>query len=107
MITRRSPNGSSVYLMLFFIDSFSFPPIPGTYDPDAVLPIGKANRQDPITYLANAVISSFGMAMADILGDDTVRITKRILRQSEWDTMLLLVLFVLLFIPFKMDSIQP
>jgi hypothetical protein len=46
------------------------------------------------------------MTMADILGDDTVRITKCILRQSEWDTMLLLVLFVLLFIPFKMDSIH-
>lgn len=92
--------------MLFFIDSFSFSSIPGTYDPDAVLPIGKANRQDPITDLANAVISSFGMTMADILGDDTVRITKHILGQSEWDTMLLLVLFVLLFIPFKMDSIH-
>jgi hypothetical protein len=72
--------------MLFLIDSFSLPPILGTYDPDAVLPIGEANRQDPITYPANAVLSSFGMTMADILSDDTVKITKRILRQSEWDT---------------------
>ena len=41
--------------------------------------------------------------MARILGNDTVRIAKCVLCQSEWDTVLLLVLSVLLLVPFKSD----
>ena len=83
MITRILPIGSSVYLMLLFIEFLSFPPIPCTDNPDPVSPIRKANCHDRITYLANAVVPPFALAVSDILRDDTVRIAKRILRERE------------------------
>jgi len=69
LITLTSPRGSSVYLVAFLINFFSFPPI-------------------PCTYFANAVIPLFGLAVTNILGYDAVRIAKGVLCQIERDAML-------------------
>ena len=44
--------------------------------------------------------------MADILGYHTIRIGESVLCQSERDTMFVLILFVFLLIPFKMDPVH-
>jgi len=54
--TLRFPRGSSVYLILSFIDSLSSSPIAGSVDTDYVLTIGEANRENSGTNLPETEI---------------------------------------------------
>src|SRR6266700_132926 len=57
------PRGSSVYLILLFIDSLSFSPITGSVDTDYVITVGEANREHPDTNLHETEVPSFTRAV--------------------------------------------
>ena len=79
LTTLNSPIGSSVYLILFFIDLPPFSPIPRTINADDITSICDPNSHDAAFDTANTVKSFLPTFMGYIFYDDTMRIKKSML----------------------------
>ena len=99
--TLGSPSGSSVYLILSFIDSLSFPPIAGSEDSDYIVTVSKPNSENPTVYPAETEVPQFLGTMGMVFSDDTPSVGKGDLRHRKGNSVLFLVLLVLLRIPIE------
>src|SRR3989304_7191141 len=95
------PKGSFVYLIFALIGSFSFAPISGANDADDALTIREAYRHEPLSNLANAVMSLLGRTVCQILGNHASGINKRELRLGEGNAVFRLIFLVLLGVPLE------
>ena len=102
-MTLTSPNGSSVYFIFFFIDFLSLSPITCSNDPNHALAISKADRQDTVSHLPEAVVAFFSPAVANVFCNHTIRIAKRILCRRKCNSVFVLILEILLGIPLETD----
>lgn len=93
--------GPSVYVILLLIYSLPFPPVACAQDPDDVLPVCEAHRQDSVTEPAEAEIALLVLAVRHVLGDDAIGIGEGVLGELEGDAVLPLVLRVLFRIPLE------
>jgi hypothetical protein len=100
-MTFSSPIGSSVYLIFVLINTFSFPPVAGTEYADGTPTIGKADRKDTTANFSEAVKPSFCLTMREIFRDDTLWISKGVLRLGEPHPMLGLIFEILVNVPFE------
>ncbi len=103
-MTLTFPIGSSVYLIFSFIDFLSFSPISGTDYSDFVLSVCKPNRHYPVGDPAKTVKPFFIFTVFKVFKDNTFRVQKSKLCQSERNPMFSLVLLVFFEIPLKIRS---
>jgi len=101
-----SPIGSSVYLVLLFIDLFTLSPVTGTEDPDFVSAHGESHCQNTVTDPSDTIIPLLFIAVARVLRNNTFVVEKRLLCHCEGHTVFLLVLFVLCVIPLEFSSLH-
>ena len=73
-MTLNFPIGSSVYLILFFIDLPPLSPIPRTINADDSISIREPHGHDAVAHTANAIKPFLLAAMDDIFRNDTVRV---------------------------------
>jgi hypothetical protein len=90
-----------VYRIFSLIDPLSFAPVASAEDADHFVAVSEADRQDPATDFAEAVIPPLDSAVGEVLRNDAPRVGEGELRHCEGHSMLLLVLLVLFGIPFE------
>ena len=96
-----SPMGSSVYLIFFFINFFTFSPITSTKDSNIIFPVGKSHCHNSLIYSSDTIISFLTGAMSFIRSDDSKWIIECILSFNKRNIMFRKVFAVLIFAPFK------
>ncbi len=96
--------GSLVYLIFSLINGFSFAPVASTEYADDIVSVHEANGQDAAVDHTEAVKPLFDLAVLQVFGDYTARVSKSMLRLRERDVVLFLIGLVLLRIPFKVTS---
>ena len=99
--TLMSPMGPSVYVILLLIYPLAFPPVTCAEDTDDVPAVREAHGQNPISDPAEAEEALLLLAVSQVLGDHTIRISEGILGKLERNAMLPLVLPVLLGTPLE------
>src|SRR5947208_1413374 len=99
--TFSSPSGSSVYLILAFIDLLAPPPVTGADDSNGIRAVREANRHDTFTDRTETVVPSLTPAMREIFGDHAPSVRKSELCLRERNAMLRLVSPVFLRVPFE------
>src|SRR5574337_282309 len=77
------PMGSSVYLILLFINLPSFSPISGAIYADDISPVRESNSHNSFTNTAYAVISVFFSTVFLILYDYALRIQESLLSERK------------------------
>jgi hypothetical protein len=103
-MTFSSPSGSSVYLILAFIESLASPPVAGSDDSNDIFAVSEAYGQDTFIDDAETVVPNPVDAVRKILRDYTLRVGERELGPRERHAVFLLVLAVLLRIPLETRS---
>jgi len=99
--TLRFPRGSSVYLIFPLIDVLALSPVAGPEDPDHVLAVREADRQDPAFDPPEAVMALLLQAVGQVFRDHTLRIREGQLRLREGDSVLSLVRPILRRLPLE------
>ncbi len=95
--------GSSVYCIFLLINPSSFSPIAGTDNPDSAFSHGEPDCHDGAVDSADTEKTLFVFAMVQILNDDTVPVSKNILRFVKRNTMLQPVSTILAVVPFHIE----
>jgi len=90
-----------VYLIFSLIDSLALSPVAGPEDPDHVLAVREADRQDPAFDPPEAVMALLLRAVGQVFRDHTLRIREGQLRLRERDSVLSLVRPILRRLPLE------
>ena len=102
-ITLSSPSGSSVYVIFVRIDLSSLAPVAGTENSYGASTVGKSDGEDTATNSAETVVTLFCLTLGKVFSDNTMWISKSVLRLSKRNAMLGLILDVLVDIPFEVS----